>query len=442
MIIASVAIYISSSNFRKEDFYTRLENKAINTAKLLVDVEEINAELLRRIEKDNPTNLPKERIIIYSNKDSALYNSDEKKTLNISKFLIDRVRRVGSINFKQDSSEVIGLLYAGHYDRFVVIAAATDIHGLRKLKNLRIILTLVFFASLILFSLAGWFYAGKALQPISSVIAQVESISITSLDLRVDEGRGTDEIAHLAKTFNKMLDRLEVAFKTQKDFISNASHELRTPLTSIRGQLEVLILKDRSSIDYKNVLDSVLEDIKNISNLLNRLLLLAQTSSEVVFNKFLPVRIDEILFQAVEDLKRYNHDFIILISLNESITDSDQLMVEGDEFLLKTAMVNIIENACKYSLDHTVNIGIDYLQGWVTLVFVDQGIGISEEDIEKLFNPFHRGLNAKSIPGDGIGLPLVQRIIKSHKGIILVNSKLGEGTTVTIKLPSTYTISD
>ena len=152
----------------------------------------------------------------------------------------------------------------------------------------------------------GWFFSGRALKPISDVVKKVEDISITSLNLRVFEGNGTDEIGRLANTFNKMLERLETSFAMQKTFIANASHELRTPLTSINGQLEVLMMKDRSTMEYKSALGSVLDDIRSLIDLSNRLLLIARTSGEGPVNINKKLRIDEILWQAQEEILRFN----------------------------------------------------------------------------------------------------------------------------------------
>ena len=436
MIIASAAIYFSSSSFRREDFYNRLENKANITARLLIEVEEIDANLLKKIETDNPVNLPEERIIILNYNNDTLYSSDEKGEILISNSLSNRIRLEGTVRYKQDRYEVLGLLYTGRYDRFVVVAAAVDIFGLLKMKNLKIILLVVCLTSFLLFSFAGWIFAGKALQPISGVIGRVEEISVISLDLRVNEGNGTDEIAILARTFNKMLERLEVAFKLQKDFISNASHELRTPLTSINGQLEVLLMKSRSSEEYITAVSSALEDIKNLTDLSNRLLLLAHTTSEKQFANFRPVRIDEILWQVKEELQKFSKEYVINISIGSSLNDFDQMIILGDEYLLKTAISNIVENACKYSDDHSVSINLECSSGWISIRFIDHGIGIDKKDIEQVFEPFHRGSNAKTVPGHGIGLSIVNRIIKNHNGIISLSSKIGEGTRVLLKLPS------
>jgi signal transduction histidine kinase len=438
MMIASAAIYFSSAIFRREDFYSRLENKALITARLLVDVDEIDADLLKKIETDNPLNLPEERIIILDYNNETLYSTDtdNNRNLLISKALCDRIRLEGNLRYKQDRFEVLGLLYTGQYERFVVFAAAVDIYGQLKIKNLKTILFVVCLTSFLLFTLSGWFYSGKYLQPISNVIKQVEDISITSLNLRVDEGNGSDEIAQLARTFNRMLDRLEAAFKTQKEFISNASHELRTPLTSINGQLEVLMMKDRSAEDYKKVVESVLEDIKNIIDLSNRLLLLAHTSSESLENQHGRVRIDEIIWKSAEEIKKFNINYSINISIDDSLTDADQLIVTGEEFLLKTAVSNIIENACKYSDDHRVNIDINYSPGWISIAFADNGIGIEEADLAMVFEPFYRGSNAKMISGHGIGLSIVNRIIKNLGGNINISSVINKGTMIKIELPS------
>jgi signal transduction histidine kinase len=287
-----------------------------------------------------------------------------------------------------------------------------------------------------MFFAAGWLFAGRALKPISDVVNRVEDISIKSLNLRVPEGNGTDEIGRLARTFNKMLERLETSFAMQKNFIANASHELRTPLTSINGQIEVLMMRERSSDEYKNTLASVLEDIKTLINLSNRLLLIARTSAEGPSTYSKTIRIDEILWQAKEEIKRFNEGYHIIITLDNSLTDSDQMIVAGDESLLTVAVSNIIENACKYSSDNKVDIKFRYVEKMVEIIFEDKGIGISEEDLLKVFEPFYRAANANSNYGSGIGLSLVDQIIKNHNGTIKISSQIGKGTKVIISLPA------
>ena len=436
MIIASVAIYFSSASLRKGDFYKLLWNNGRSTANLLFNTTKVEADRVLGIEKRSPVNLQNEKIIIINFNNDIVYSSDEKKEIEIRNNVLEKVRLGYIITYKQPPFEVIGTLFYTTYDRFVVVVAGTDIEGTLRMKKLENILVIVCLISLFLFFIAGWFYSGRALKPISDVVNKVEDISITSLNLRVFEGNGTDEIGRLAITFNKMLDRLETAFGMQKNFIANASHELRTPLTSINGQLEVLMMKDRSTTEYKSALGSVLDDIKSLINLSNRLLLIARTSAEgpMSFNK--KIRIDEILWQSQEEIIRFNNDYRINISIDDSLTDSDQMIVVGDESLLKVAVSNIIDNACKYSDDHTVNIKFRHIEKSIEIKFKDKGIGISEEDIKKIFEPFYRGANTISISGTGIGLPLVNQIIKNHNGTVEISSLIGKGTIVTVLLPT------
>jgi signal transduction histidine kinase len=436
MIIASMAIYYSSVRFRQDDFYDRLSNKARSTARLLLDYGEIDAVRLKVIEKDNPINLHNEKIIILNYQGMILYSTDEKREIKINVLILEHVISGRTLRYKQGSYEVMGTLFVVGQNHYVLIAAATDPAGIMHLKDLRTILIEVCLISLLLFGVVGWVYSGRALKPISDVINKVEDISITSLHLRVPEGNGTDEIGKLAKTFNKMLERLETSFAMQKDFIANASHELRTPLTSINGQLDVLMMKDRSTDEYKAAIGSVLDDIKSLIDLSNRLLLIARASAEGPANLNKKIRIDEILWQAREELLKFNNNFHINISMGNSLTDASQMVVVGDEYLLKVAVSNIIDNACKYSPDHTVDIKLQHIEKWIELIFQDQGIGISEKDIQKVFEPFYRGANTISLPGSGIGLTLVNQIITNYNGTIKLSSIIGKGTRVSILLPT------
>jgi signal transduction histidine kinase len=436
MIVASTAIYFFSADFRRDDFYDLLRSRAISTTKLVLDSYEFNTNRILRSGTEYPARLPDEKIMILNYDNDTLYISDRSWELKEISTIIGKVKLNKEAFSKQEAYEVLGTSYTTGLYRFVVIGAAIDKNGLLHLKKLRTIMIIVCFSSLIMFSIAGWFYSGRALKPISNVVKKVEEISITSLNLRVPEGNGIDEIGRLAKTFNRMLERLEKSFAMQKDFIANASHELRTPLTSINGQIEVLMMKDRSTSEYKSALQSVLEDIKSLIDLSNRLLLIARTSAESPSSYSNKIRIDEIIWQTQEEMERYYPAYHINISMDNSLTDSDQMTVNGDEYLLKIAISNLIENACKYSPDRTVDIKCGYSEKNIEVVFEDKGIGISEEDINKIFEPFFRGNNAISIPGSGIGLSLVNQIIRNHNGTLRLSSEVGKGTKVILLLPA------
>ncbi len=436
MITASSEIYFFTSEFRRDEFRNLLRGRAISTAKLVLDSYEFNANLLLRTRSDYPSRLTDEKIIILNNENDTLYISDRSWHFAKTGAVINRVKTGKELYAREGDSEILGTSHTNGIYKFIVIAAATDKDGRLFMKKLLTILILVCIVSLFLFSIAGWFYSGRALKPISDMVRKVGDISIASLNLRVPEGNEIDELGQLAKTFNSMLGRLETAFSTQKDFIANASHELRTPLTSINGQIEVLMMKDRSVPEYKSALASVLEDIRSLIDLSNKLLLIARAGAEEPAKQHKHVRIDEILWQARDEIKKFNEDFHISIILRDAIADSDQITVFGDEYLLKVAFSNLMDNACKYSHDHTVNIKFGFSEDFVEVTFKDQGIGIPREDISKIFDPFFRGSNTSFVRGSGIGLSLVKRIIQNHNGTIDISSEPGKGTVIRIRFRS------
>jgi signal transduction histidine kinase len=430
-----VAIYVSFSQSRKEEFYDRLGSKAKLVAQMLIDIDEIDSDLLKKIEKNNPLSLSGEKIVIFDYENKQIYSTDEDTTLIFPISFIKQVRLKTEVRFRQKEYEVIGQYYTGQSDRIVVFAAATDIFGINKLQRLRIIMLFVFIASLVIVFIAGRIFAMRALEPISNIVKQVNRIEVTNLNARLDKGNEKDEIAHLAQTFNKMLERLEVAFMIQKSFIANASHELRTPLTVITGQLEVVLMKARTNEEYKNTLILVLNEIKNLNLLSNKLLLLAQTSTKGSDVNFLPTRIDDVLWKAQKEVLTRNKNYIVEIMFGDGIDDESKLSVLGNELLLKTALTNLMDNACKYSENHYAEVRLNATDKELSIQFIDQGIGIPKEELELIFHPFFRSKNVIHVAGHGIGLSLVEKIVAQHKGSIYVSSEIGKGSVFTLQIP-------
>ena len=435
LLFSLVAIYVSFSQARKEEFYDRLGRKAKLVAKMLIDIDEIDSELLKKIEKNNPLSLSGEKIVIFDYENKQIYSTDEDNILVFPISVIQQVRLKEEVRFRQKEYEVIGQFYTGQSDRIVVFAAATDIFGINKLQRLRIIMLIVFIASLVIVFIAGRLFAMRALAPISNIVKQVNRIEVTNLNARLDKGNEKDEIAHLALTFNKMLERLETAFHIQKNFIANASHELRTPLTVITGQLEVVLMKARTKEEYCNTLIIVLNEIKNLNLLSNKLLLLAQTSSKESDINFLPVRIDDVLWKAQQEILTRNKNYSIEIIFEDGIDDESKLSVLGNDLLLRTSLTNLMDNACKYSENHYAEVRLDARNRNLVSQFIDRGIGISQEDKELIFQPFFRSKNAIHFEGHGIGLSLVEKIVAQHNGTIHVSSEIGKGSVFTLQLP-------
>ncbi len=431
---SSLVVYLWFAEYRQSEFYVRLDKKAKSVAKLLIDVDEVDVNLLRKIEATEPISLINDRLIIYDEKDSIIYSAG-KPILAQPKSTIDSVRIVKEVRFSRHSEEFLAFYFKGRLNNAVVFIAAKDIYGLSKLNKLGIILFIVSCSSIFFIYIFGLFFVERAFKPVVTIVNQIDKISVTNLSQRLDEGNRKDVIAQLAITFNKMLERLEKSFMMQKVFIANASHELKTPLTIITSQLEIGLQKKRSNEEYVAIMNSVLEDIIDVNHLANKLLLIAQTSSGFEKIEKTNIRIDEIIWDVRLNIKKTNTLYQVNVIFDESMVSDDNLTTLGNYNLMKMAFFNLAENACKYSPDKTVTIAVEIQKNNIHVIFKDNGVGIAPEDFKMIYEPFFRGKNTIGIRGHGIGLPLVNEIVKGHKGQLFVESSLGVGSKFSVSLP-------
>lgn len=434
LLIFSVAIYYFSASFREQEFDKRLIDKGLTTARLLIKVDEVDMKLLRIIDRNNLTALQNEKITVYDSLYNKIYSSDDDPEVPVGIDLFREIKSEGQVFFNHNHNETIGVLYKEKDDSFFVIVSAYDQFGINKLSNLRLILIVGFIFSMGAVFVAGWVFSGESIKPISQIINEVKEISISKLHLRINEGNGQDEIAQLAIQFNQMLERLEQAVDMQKSFVSNASHELRTPLSTIRAQLEVSLTDERKKTEYKDVLESVLEDINNLINLSNGLLDLAHLGSGISGPGLKKIRLDELLFQCVSDLSKKYPEQPITLNVSDELEDERMFIILGIEQLIKTAFLNLIDNACKFSNGNPVIINIGFIKNEIVITILDSGVGIRQGELNHIFDPFYRGSNVRTISGHGIGLSLAQKIITLHNGQLKITSKLNEGTSAVIHL--------
>jgi signal transduction histidine kinase len=433
LIISSVAIYFFAESDRKADFYRRLKNRSMNTAMVLTEIKEVNAELQRRLEKNNPASLPDQYIVIVDSLGREIYRSTGPDRLRVDSATLAKINLKEEIVLDNENGEGLGFLFHNSNGRYVILATAFDQFGHQSIDNLRSILVLTFVAAILLVSVLSWFYSGRVLKPIAKIIADVGNISEKNLNLRLDEGNQTDELSRLAKTFNDMLSRLQLSFLSQKSFIANASHEIKTPITIMSGEIEVALLQERDNRYYSRILNSVLSGLKNLNNLSTQLLLLAESTSQDSKRKFTSFRLDDIIWETKDWLlKAYPH-YRVEIQFDISI-DTDAFSMLGDEHLVRAALYNLMDNGCKYSIDNHVSLMVDTRQpGWLRLSFVNSGM-IMREELQKIFSPFYRSAVHKTEKGFGIGLSLVANVVKLHNGELSVKSESGI-TEFNLKLP-------
>jgi two-component system sensor histidine kinase ArlS len=430
-------IYYFSSEERVENIKTRLANRAITTARLLERSEVFDQQLVRRIDSLTTLSLRRKSVQAYKN-DKPIYYYSEKPddTLHILPELLQKAVDEGEVYFTEGVRDAVAYHYTDNREGIVVICAAEDKDAKQNLYRLANILIICFICGTLISFGGGYFFSKQLLKPVKQIALEVKDISAYSLSRRIKEGERKDEWNYLTTTLNELLDRLKESFEVQRRFISNASHELSTPLTLISSQLEISLQRNRTEEEYRNTMQVTLQDVHNMSKLVQTLLKFATASGNAGGLNIDLVRIDEVLMKLPAELKKKDKDNVVSLVFNDLPEDENSLLVLGNEDLLFTAINNIVANACKYSNDHVASVSLTLKDNQFVIEVADKGIGISKNDLDNIFQPFYRAGDTNYIEGFGLGLSLAHRIIKLHKGTIEVSSEVNQGSIFTIILPS------
>lgn len=432
LLFFSGSIYFFTENSRQERFYLRIYLHAKTTARLMSDVDEIDNKLLALIDKTSASRLPEEGIQVYNLSDSLLYTNH--KPIEYPKEFLDEIKQKKEIRLEEGEKELIGIFFKGKRHDYIVVASALDVIGKSELKSLEKRLIFGFFIGIAITIISSLIFSKQALKPINSVIRQVDDISANDLSKRIDEGNKTDEIAQLSMKFNEMLERLQKSFEQQRDFVTHASHELRTPLASLKSEIELGLDDESLSENHKETLQNIHYDAQRLIELSNNILQLARpfNSNILVFNE---LRIDEVMFQLQSDFQKKYPESRINVDFERIASNDEVLTVMGNELLIRQVFVNLVNNALKYSDIKQVWVLIDFDKKNANIKVKDKGIGISPNDIGKVFEPFYRSENAIGREGFGIGLAICKKIIDAHSGKISVSSEFGKGSVFTVSIP-------
>ncbi len=434
LLVFAVVVYWSSSKNREVEFFEVLEKEGVTKAKLFFEAE-VNPSTLHKIYRYNSEVINEVEVAIYDLDFNLLYHdAEEIDRVKETKLMIDNIASKRRLHYFQDDWQVIGMIYSYNGKDYVLTATALDEYGYAKMHNLFLTILVLTIVSLIVIYICGGLFAERVLLPVKLMNKEVSNITATNLDLRISTEKNKDELGDLANNFNGMLDRLEQSFDAQKQFVSNISHELRTPLAAIIAELELALVKEQKVEDYIKTIENALSDSKKIVRLSNSLLDFAKASYDPTEIVFKAVRMDEIILDACQKIQRGNPTYKFNFNIDERIDSEDLVSIRGNSYLLEVAIMNLLENACKFSDDQQCEILISTSNNKLKLVISDKGMGMSKEDLDHIFTPFFRGENGKCKDGNGIGLSLTHKIIKLHQGTINVESQVNKGTTFTIIL--------
>jgi signal transduction histidine kinase len=278
----------------------------------------------------------------------------------------------------------------------------------------------------LLVGVIAWYLSGRALRPVEAIRAEVDEISGTTIHRRVPEPAADDEVGRLARTMNRMLERLETSSARQRDFVSNASHELRSPIAAIRATVEVA-LRRPDSTDWNEIAARILDEDKRMEETVSELLELARLDEDGAAVPTTTVDLDEVV---LEETRR----------VDGAIVRTGGVLagrVQGSRPQLARVVRNLIANALRHA-DHLVDVSLRSDDGTVELVVDDDGPGIPAADRERVFERFARldEGRARDAGGTGLGLAIVRAVVERHRGTVAVQDAPGGGARFVVRLPA------
>ncbi len=331
------------------------------------------------------------------------------------------------------------LVVSGLAQPLGVIIVAQSLEPMKAtLHSLALVLIISGTAAVLLSVLLGWLITRRALTPIAAVTATAHSIELSQdLSQRIPERKVNDEIGQLADTFNRMLDRLQIAFAFQQRFVADSSHELRTPLTVIKGNAALLRRVD-DVVERDDAILAIENEANRMSRIVDDLLLLAQldnpspTAVQDSGRLKRPVELDTLLLDIFKQAR------LMAGSRRVSLGHEDSATALGDPDQLKQLLLNLVDNAVKYTPeDGSITLSLYRDNGWAVLEVADTGVGISQQDLPHIWERFYRVDKSRSreAGGTGLGLPIVRSIANAHGGSVAAYSEPGKGSIFRVWLP-------
>jgi two-component system, OmpR family, sensor histidine kinase ArlS len=438
LLLVCGSVYYFSYTSRLNNIKTRLTSRAVTTANLMSKNAQVRPEMLQKIHAATNLSLTDKTVQVYNNQNQCIYiyKDEDADSLVITPAILKQARNKKDFYFTSGNSEAVAYYFTDENQNIVVIASGNDENGKIALQRLRLIIIICLLVSILLSAVLGYIFSGRLLTPIKKIADKVTEISAQDLSRRIETGNKKDEWNYLSTSLNQLLNRLQESFETQRRFISNASHELSTPLTSISSQLEVSLQNERKAEDYKKTMQSVYQDVRHLSKLTQTLLEFAKASGSAGGIQIDLVRIDEVLMRLPAEMQKLSYGYTVSLQFSELPEQEEELLVFGNEELLFTAIKNVVSNACKYSENHTAIVKLAVDKQKISVQIEDTGKGIPENELTNIFQPFYRTDESRSEEGFGLGLSMAYRIIKLHKGIILVKSLVNKGSVFTIELPA------
>lgn len=432
LLLLAVVVYWSAWNNRESAYAAVLKKEGITKANLILQAG-LPDSVLHTIYKNNRQTLDEIEVAIYDSKYQLVYHDAvEIDVVKETPEMLQSIQVNRELQTESGNWQVLGFTWIYDNKIYIITSAGFDSYGWTKLKHLRLTFLWLFIPALFLVVLASYYFVKKALDPIKSMVLQANEMSAKDLSKRLPTGRHKDELFELSTTINHLLEKINQSFKEQKNFVNHVAHELRTPLAVMKIQVDLLLKENASDNISKQVL-LLSNDLKRMQHVLDQLLNLAKAGYDPASIQMNYLRIDELIMEARRELIAANANYHINIGFQDVEDDLEWPLFLGNAYLIRLALINLMDNACKFSSPHVVQVSIKFSSTFIEVWISDRGIGIKKEDVERVKQPFYRGAQISGVKGFGIGLSLVQRIFEIHRIAWNLDSLEGKGTTVYIK---------
>jgi two-component system, OmpR family, heavy metal sensor histidine kinase CusS len=437
LLVIAMAFYWETQNVMRQADYNFVKEEAGNIRSILA--EQIpDQHLLRKTVIDHPlrtrNSLYRYYVRVFDEQGRV-----EMETPGITDIITkpDLPRLESAVIKQYISSNYHGSNYLTYFTRTPqgYIQVALDRSYQHSITQDRRVFIGLVVLGLLMALMLGQYVTNRGLKSLNILTATVKTITTSSLNQRVDPRLLPRELAPLCEAFNQMLDRIELSFDRLHQMSADMSHELRTPITNMIGQTEVLLSYPHSEADCHNAMASNLEELQRMASLVENILFLARAESRLPAIEYQRVEAQSEIAKVCEYYEALAAD------KNISFVQEGAADLRANTVLFRRLMNNLVSNAVKYSPDNaTINITVNDHGDTAVIRVSDNGIGIPQQHLPRLFDRFYRVDDSRSteIAGTGLGLAIVKSIVDLHQGMITVKSMPVQGTTCEVVLPKVF----
>lgn len=417
--MSTVIIYVLFAEYREEEFQQRQKEKINYTLGLLVEYKELSENLSAIMDKLTIHDFYDEKMLIFDQNKQLIYKSVDDLPIEESSKILNELSPANQwIETKEQKYDVIGLYLESNQKQYYALSKAYDAFGYTKLEFLKNVLIGIFIIISGIVLLISQVLSRRISQPLTNLAERLATLNINSKNftgLPVDDS--SYELRYLSEKFNLLISRTNEAFSFQKHAAQHISHELKTPLAVLVSELErAQNISDPKA--QKHIIQNQIVKAKSLADIITILLEISknETTDQLTLST---LRMDELIFAAVEELAVLNPDFRFEIVFEPDNFQEERLKVAANSLLLKQAFLNMAQNCISYSHKPHAQIvfnGEDPSR--LQISFINYGNPIKSEEVDYLFDHFYKGKNNKQQSGFGLGLVLTKRIVELHQGSI------------------------